>query len=89
MVDGSARMLLWGSMAACAREGLGTSSEGGVFTVISESVRGGSISWDATIIDGGSSWVRNNPSKTRVNILKVGGDFGSIRVGLAQPTILL
>ncbi len=89
MVDGSARMLLWGSMAACAREGLGTSSEGGVFTVISESVRGGSISWDATIVDGGNGWIRNNLLEIIVDILRVGGDFGSIGVGLAQPTILL
>ncbi len=48
-------MLLWGSMAICAREGLGTSNEDGVFTATCESMgEWGSISWDATVVDGGS-----------------------------------
>jgi hypothetical protein len=44
----SARMLSWGSMAICSREGLGTSNEDGVFIATSESV-GGSVSWDAVV----------------------------------------
>jgi hypothetical protein len=34
-------MLLWGSITTCVREGFGISSEGGAFTAIGESVRGG------------------------------------------------
>jgi len=34
-------MLLWGSMAICAREGFGTFNEAGAFTTISESIGGG------------------------------------------------
>jgi hypothetical protein len=37
----SVGMLLWGSMATCAREGLGTSSEDGAFTTTGESLGGG------------------------------------------------
>ncbi len=44
LVYGSAGMLLWGSMATCAREGFGTSNEDGVFTVIGESIGGGEVS---------------------------------------------
>jgi hypothetical protein len=53
MVDGSAGMLLWSSMATCVREGLGTSSEDGAFTTTCE-LWGGLVSWDATVVDGGS-----------------------------------
>jgi hypothetical protein len=45
-------------MAICARDRFGTFNEAGAFTAISESIGGGkgggSISWDATIVDGGS-----------------------------------
>jgi len=47
-------MLLWGSMAICAKEGFGTSSVGGAFTIIGEFMGGGSVSWDANVVDGGS-----------------------------------
>jgi len=40
MVDGSAGMLLWSSMATCVREGLGTASEDGAFTTTCELVGG-------------------------------------------------
>ncbi len=78
MVDGSARIFLWNSMATCAREGLGTSSEDGAFITTCESMVGRSISWDAIVVDGDSGWIRNNPSKTKVDTLSVGGDFSSI-----------
>ncbi len=45
---------------------------------------GGLVSWDATIVDGGNGWVRNNPSEKRVDTLKVGGHFGSIRGGVGK-----
>jgi len=58
LANSSIGMLLWGSMAICAREGFGTFNEASAFIAISESIRGGrgggSISWDATIVDGGS-----------------------------------
>jgi hypothetical protein len=41
-------------MAICAREGLGISNKDGAFNATSESRAGGSISWDAIVVDGGS-----------------------------------
>ncbi len=68
-------------MAICAREGLGISNKDGAFNATSESRAGGSISWDAIVVDGGSGWVINNPFEKRVDTLRVGGDFDSIGGG--------
>ncbi len=43
LVDGSIGMLLWSSMATCAREGLDIFSEDGAFTTTSESMGKGLI----------------------------------------------
>jgi hypothetical protein len=83
LVDGNVGMLLWSSMATCAREGLGTSIEDGVFTATCESV---GVSWDATIVDGGSGWVRSNPSETKVDTWKLGGDYSSIGDGVGKTS---
>jgi hypothetical protein len=82
-------MLLWGSIAICAREGLGTYSADGTSTAIGELVGRVLVSWDAIVVDGGSGWVRSNWSKTRVDTLRIGGDFGSVGVGLAKLVFLL
>jgi hypothetical protein len=54
LANGNIGMLLWGSIAICAREGLGTSSADGTFTAIGELVGRVLVSWDAIVVDGGS-----------------------------------
>ncbi len=76
-------------MAICAREGLGISNKDGAFNATSESRAGGSISWDAIVVDGGSGWIRSKPSDTRVDTLRIGGCLVQLGVGLAKRAFLL
>jgi hypothetical protein len=45
---------------------------------------GGSVSWDVNVVDGGNGWVKSNPFGTRVDTLRVGGDFDSIGGGFGK-----